>query len=72
MGPKISRKTSTLPNVGSASEELVPEIQRVLTLDLAQLRQRWTVFFAGSPASRLGRVLMIRAIAYWDTAESKL
>ena len=64
MEQKISRRISKPPSIGSRSEELVQEIQRVLTLDLAQLRQKWTVLFGGSPPPRLGRVLMIRAIAY--------
>jgi hypothetical protein len=60
-----SLKRSRKPlNVDGGSEELVPEIERVLTLDLAQLRQRWTVLFGASPSPCLGQVLMIRAIAY--------
>jgi hypothetical protein len=64
MERKISRRTGKAPSFASGSEELVQEIQRVLTFDLAQLRQKWTALFGESPSPHLGRVLMIRAIAY--------
>jgi hypothetical protein len=50
--------------IGDGSEKLTEEINRLLTLDGAALRERWAALFGVNSSPRLGRQLMIRAIAY--------
>jgi hypothetical protein len=64
MEQKVSRRIGTSLNLGNGAKELAQEITRLLTLDVAALRQKWTALFGASPSPRLGRVLMVRAIAY--------
>ena len=52
------------PSVGGGSEQLAEEITRLLALDVPALRQKWTKLFGAAPSPPLGRVLMVRAIAY--------
>jgi hypothetical protein len=52
------------PGVGNGSEELAQEITRLLALNVAALRQKWAVLLGADPSPHLGRVIMVRAIAY--------
>jgi hypothetical protein len=52
------------PRVRGGSEDLAQEIQRLLTLDVPTLGKKWVTLFEVEPSPQLGRVLMIRAIAY--------
>lgn len=68
---EVLMKRTCLPNrsrkplsAGGGPEQLAKEIARLLALDVAALRQKWTALFGASPSPRLGRVLMVRAIAY--------
>ena len=47
-----------------APQDLKTEIERIQSLDIPALRERWTALFGTNPSPRLGRVFMIRAIAY--------
>jgi len=44
--------------------QLAQEIKRVAALGVPALRQRWAALFGDDPSPSLGRVLLIRAIAY--------
>ena len=59
--PNRSRRP---PTVGNGSEELAREITRLQALDVPALRQRWTALVGADPSPRLGRALLLRAIAY--------
>jgi DNA invertase Pin-like site-specific DNA recombinase len=59
--PNRGRK---LLKVGGGSEELAREVTRLLALDAAALQQRWVAIFGADSSLRLGRRLMIRALAY--------
>jgi hypothetical protein len=59
--PKRSRR---LLSVGCGSEELAQEIARLLALDVPALRKEWTRLLGAKPSPQLGRVLMVRVIAY--------
>ncbi len=50
--------------IRGSSDELAQEIARLQSLDVPALRQRWAALFGASPSPCLGRVFMIRAIAY--------
>jgi hypothetical protein len=50
--------------IGGGSEQLAEEITRLVALDLPALRQKWTKLLGAAPSPHLGRVLMVRAIAY--------
>ncbi len=52
------------PRVGDGSEELAQEITQLLALDLPALRQKWAALLGTEPSRQIGRLLMIRAIAY--------
>ena len=52
------------PRVRGGSEELAHEIRQLPTIALTALRRKWTAVFGFDPSPRLGRVLMVRAIAY--------
>src|SRR5713101_7629273 len=52
------------PSIGGGSEQLAEEITRLLALDVPALRQKWTALLGAKPSPHLGRVLMVRAIAY--------
>jgi Protein of unknown function (DUF2924) len=59
--PNRGRK---LLKVGGGSEELAREVTQLLALDAAALQQRWVAIFGADSSLRLGRRLMIRALAY--------
>ena len=44
--------------------ELEQEIQELLTLDVSALRRKWAALFGSDPSPFLGRMFMVRAIAY--------
>ena len=50
--------------IGSDSEELAQEVTHLPALDVPALRLKWAAVFGASPSPHLGRVLMVRAIAY--------
>lgn len=50
--------------IGSGSEEAAQEIAHLLALDVPALRLKWEALFGASPSPNLGRVFMVRAIAY--------
>jgi hypothetical protein len=56
------RRKST--RVRGGSEELAHEIHQLPTIELIELRRKWAALFGFDPSPRLGRVLMVRAIAY--------
>jgi hypothetical protein len=47
-----------------SSGDLAQEIERLQMLDVPALRQRWKALFGASPSPHLGKVFMMRAIAY--------
>ncbi len=59
-----THRSGNSPSVNGGSQQLEQEIARITELDVPALRQKWAVLFGASPSPRLGRVLMIRAIAY--------
>jgi Protein of unknown function (DUF2924) len=52
------------PGVRGGSGQLEQEIQELLTLDVTALRRKWAALFDADPSLYLGRVFMVRAIAY--------
>jgi hypothetical protein len=64
MKPSASGRGTIRNAFELASQDLKTEIERIQSLDIPALRKRWTALFGTSPSPRLGRVLMIRAIAY--------
>jgi Protein of unknown function (DUF2924) len=50
--------------IGSDSEELAQEVTHLLALEVPALRLKWDALFGASPSPNLGRVFMVRAIAY--------
>jgi Protein of unknown function (DUF2924) len=53
-----------MKDVGRNSDPLAQEIEKLLELDDAALRQRWATAFKADPFPNFGRLLMIRSIAY--------
>jgi hypothetical protein len=65
MGRASSPERNRKPlGVGGGSDELAQEIARLLALDVPALRNEWTRLLDAKPSPHLGRVLMVRAIAY--------
>jgi hypothetical protein len=65
MGRASSPKRSGRPlSVGGGSEDLAKEIGRLRALDVSALREKWTKLLGAEPSPYLGRVLMVRTIAY--------
>jgi Protein of unknown function (DUF2924) len=64
MKPGASGRRSIRTAFDLASRDLKTEIERIESLDIPALRERWTALFDTSPSPRLGRVFMIRAITY--------
>ena len=56
-----NRKPSRLRG---GSGELEQEIQELLTLDVTVLRRKWATLFGADPSPYLGRMFLVRAIAY--------
>jgi hypothetical protein len=63
MGVIINRTRKPSGFRGS-SGELKLEIQELLTLDVTVLRRKWVAVFGADPSPYLGRMFMVRAIAY--------
>lgn len=59
-----SKRSRKCPTLGGDSEELAREIRGLRSLDAAVLREKWAELFGVEPSPRLGRLLMVRAIAY--------
>ncbi len=51
-------------SVGCGSEDLARAVASLPALDAATLRQRWKALFGADPSPRVGRSLMVKAIAY--------
>ena len=56
--------TSGRRSSGVGSQNLEQEVSDLLTLDIVGLRKKWSALFGADPPSRLGRTLLIGAIAY--------
>jgi hypothetical protein len=63
MGVIVSRSTKPSGVLGG-SGKLEQEIQELLTLDVTALRRKWLALFGADPSPYLGRMFMVRAIAY--------
>jgi hypothetical protein len=50
--------------IRGTSEHLANEINELVALDKAAVRQRWAKLFGGEPSTLIGHSLIIRAIAY--------
>ena len=50
--------------VGCGSEDLARDVASLPALDAATLRERWKALSGADPSPRVGRSLMIKAIAY--------
>ena len=50
--------------VGGGSESLEQEVSDLLTLATRELREKWSALCGVDPPDRMGRTLLIRAIAY--------
>src|SRR5216684_1025409 len=59
--PKRSRRQ---PRVGGDFEQLAIQIDTLLAIDAAALREKWAALFGADPPPHLGSVMMVRAIAY--------
>jgi hypothetical protein len=59
-----SNRSRKGPTPGGRLEELADKINRLPTLDMPALRQRWAALFGDEPSPNLGRGLLIRAIAH--------
>jgi hypothetical protein len=59
-----SRDQSTMRRRVGGSKDLAQEVENLSALDAAALRQRWAKLFGAQPSSRIGRTLMVQAIAY--------
>jgi hypothetical protein len=60
-----TRNSSTTGRRSSgSSQNLEQEVSDLLTLDIVGLRGKWSALFVADPPSRLGRTLLIGAIAY--------
>ncbi len=63
MGIVVDR-TRRPSGLRGGSEELEQEIQELVTLDVTALRRKWAALFGADPSPYLGRMFMVRAIAY--------
>ena len=64
MKPTHSNRGRKSTRVRGGSEELAHEIRQLPTIELTALRRKWAALFGFDPSPRLGRVFMVRAIAY--------
>ena len=64
MKPESSPRPASRAAFDRSSQDLEKEIERILSLDIPALRERWTSLFGTSPSPLLSRVFMSRAIAY--------
>jgi hypothetical protein len=62
--PSSPNRRRNLVSVLGGSEDLRLEVARLPALDVPGLQQKWAALFGAEPSPRLGRHLMIRAIAY--------
>lgn len=60
----LPNRSGRPPTVVNGSEKLAQEIAHLPTLDLPAVRKKWTALFGAHPPPHLGRVMMVRAIAY--------
>ena len=63
MGVIVNRTRKPF-GVRGGSGGLQQEIQELLTLDVTALRRKWAALFDADPSPYLGRMFMVRAIAY--------
>jgi hypothetical protein len=64
MEPEISPHRTKRFIFRGASVDLTREIERIQSLGVSALRQRWKELFGSAPSPLLGTVFMTRAIAY--------
>ena len=64
MKPESSPRRASRAALNRSSPDLEKEIERIPSLDVPALRERWTSLFGTSPSPLLSRVFMSRAIAY--------
>jgi hypothetical protein len=64
MKPESSLRRPSRAALNRSPQDLEKEIERILSLDVPALRERWTSLFDTSPSPLLSRVFMSRAIAY--------
>jgi hypothetical protein len=64
MKPESSPRRTSRPALNRSSQDLEKEIERIESLDVPELRERWTSLFGTGPSPLLSRVFMSRAIAY--------
>jgi hypothetical protein len=64
MEPKISPHHTKRFVFRGASVDLMREIERIQSLDVSAIRERWKELFGSAPSPLLGAVFMTRAIAY--------
>jgi Protein of unknown function (DUF2924) len=62
--PSSSNRGPKPVSVLGGSEDLAHEVAQLLALDVPGLQRRWVTLFGAEASPRLGRQLMIRAIAY--------
>jgi hypothetical protein len=64
MEPEVSPHHARRIAFRVSSEDLVREIERIKSLDVPALRERWKALFGSAPSPLLSPVFMSRAIAY--------
>jgi hypothetical protein len=60
----VANRNKRSSAVGGGSESLEREVADLLTLATRELREKWSALCGVDPPDRLGRTLLIRAIAY--------
>jgi Protein of unknown function (DUF2924)/Resolvase, N terminal domain/Recombinase len=60
----VANRNNRSSAVGGGSESLEQEVSDLLILDTSELREKWSTLCGVDPPDRLGRTLLIRAIAY--------
>jgi len=61
---RVANRNKRSSPVGGGSESLAQEVADLLTLETSELREKWSALCGVDPPDRMGRTLLIRAIAY--------
>ena len=61
---RVANRNKRSSAVGGGSESLEQEVSDLLSLETSELREKWSALCGVDPPDRLGRTLLIRAIAY--------
>lgn len=59
-----ANRATKQPGLRGRSGQLEHEIEELLSLDVTALRRKWPALFGADPSPYLGRMFMVRAIAY--------